>query len=428
MAANVLRNFAQSFYELVGSTTNDDVMSLYNGYLACPTAGSIDTFIRASEPFAKKNTMLILKVHGLVSTSGRELGEAAIEKLKRRFVTDASFDVDKLREEIETIVRDEAIPPAAPASASPVPEEVRGPQEVCGTHGAQEVRQHGQHEQHEQHTMQQHEQGVQGIYEKFDASFVDAFEAEFQRPMFVQEYFFYTPDVLASLPVLHSKFTDNYIAARQAYLNFMDTGLSMHDFVKWHLHEFQGCEFVDALVASMIASVTYETSMRKKLDAMYLSMYDEVLAEEDFGYILKRLRAKNMPLAHEGLSMEIGDYRAETMLLAENVDACFRKVLRRAAEPAESSANILIFRRCAHDSNANANELTLRRKLIATLEFHDVVKEIIRDALIRAEGGPREASVSQRYTILREVLGRIVDTDDFNDVVAHITNVVNAPK
>ena len=390
----VLRNFSQSYYELIGSSdvNNDDVTRMYNGFLACPTAGSIESFIRQSNEFADKHRKLIVKVHGLVSTNGKTLTQDIISRLVHRFVIDGQYNVDKLREDIVEI--EEA---SLQSTIAIIPEEVVQAEVVQ----------------------------VELVIAKLslDTLFLADFEAEFDRPMFVQEYFAYKERLFTTVNLsdLHTKFNETYIAARTCYLNYMEKGLGMHDFVRAHLSEFEDSTFVETLTANMVASDGYTNCMRTKLSNMYRIMYDEELHDDDFGYLIKRLKDTRVPLWHESLSMVVSDFRCESVSMGERVDACFRKVLRRGAEPDELSRNVRAFRR---GDDFLESELNLRRQLIATLEFHDVAKDLIRDAMLRAEGGPREASTGQKYAALMDVLNRIQPIDDFTDVLSHVNAVV----
>ena len=382
-----IRNFAQSYYELLGSNSDglaveDETFThMYNGYLRSGMTGSIDTYIRQSDQFANKHEQLVVKVHGLVSNSGQTLGQGTVKLFVNKFVSDSGYNIDKLKEDIIEI------------------ETANGSTPIENLNSC--------------------EKKVTA-----DMPFLAAFEKEFERPMFVQEYFAYKLQYSSGwtdLPDLHAKFTDTYIAARQAYLNYIDKGLGMHEFVCAHLGEFEDAEFMARLTADMIASEDYTRCMQHRLSTLYKSMYDEALHEDDLGYLLTRVRDRSLPLGHDGLSTEVYDYRTMSISMGDRVEACFCKVLRRAAEPDELAANVRTFRRMIEKEKTDLTEcdVSLRKNLIASLEFHDVLKDMIRVAL-----SPREASTSQLYAALTEVLRRIDLDDDLDDVVVHVKKVI----
>lgn len=410
--AAITKQFTQTYYELLGSlgSSNDDVTRMYNDYLACPTAGSIESFIRESSEFAKKHRQLVVKVHGLVCNHNL-LTEENINRLVKRFVDDASYNVDKLRDTI-MCMENEVQRDAAGLVLDDLPE-------VSDNDPVQES----------DPVVPESDQIVPVSDYAVDQPYLSLFEKEFERPMFVQEYFAYkkmypTVDELAAiLPEKHARFTDIYIAARQSYLNFLNKGLGMHDFVCRHLMEFEDDGFMTRLADTMIASEDYTECMKEKLAIMYWRMYHEELHQDDFEHLIKRLRAKSMPLAHDGLSKEVSDFRSESIALGERVDACFHSVLRRAAEQNELAEQVRVFRSMIEDGRTEC-DASLRRRLITSLEFHDVVKEMIRDALYCAEGGRQDASISQKYAALTAVLSKIKETDDLPDVVNHVVMVV----
>jgi hypothetical protein len=429
--SSMMKRFAQSYYGLLGcsgisgvSGAHDTMREMYSAYLACPTAGDMATFIRESPQFAARHAELVVRVHGLVSSSpGNPLPEERVAEFVDRFRRDGSYTVDRLRDDLQACSAavseplESRPPPDTSVAAAPPPDTALETTtttlvDVLSTELAAPS------------TMQ----------EDCDHEYLRAFEDEFQRAMFVPEYFAYkrqyrTCDELrTALPELHTRFNDVYLLARVAYLNYLNRGLPMHDFVKVHQDEFQREGFLEDLYRTMLSSDEYASAMCAKLRSLHVSMYDSEPHPGDVQYMLKRVRNKSMALVHEGLSAEVSDYRMETLRMGDLVDECYRKVLHRGAEEHELSLHIQAFRRelesSDHEHSAEVMEAcssVLRRSLIGCLEFHDVLKDIIRDELAAAS---RVMTTSQRYAALTAVLSRIRALDDYADVAVHVQDVI----
>lgn len=253
---------------------------------------------------------------------------------------------------------------------------------------------------------------------------------EFNRAMFVQEYFAYQ-DLKdpKDFKELHAKFDETYVAARQVYLDFTDKGLSMHEFVKKHLAEFEDDGFISKLANAALTSLEYAECMSARLQHSSKSMYDEVLSQEDLGYLLTRVRGQLLALTDERIGSILADYCIETTLLAERVETCFQEILHRAPEPEESTHWVLEFRRMSESAlglgDDKRSERVLARSLISSLEFHDVVKTMLGTCWSQ-RGKTVDMGARRRFSALQAVLKRIDDACDTMELVeTYIQKAIN---
>jgi hypothetical protein len=392
MSQSVLRTFANRTYELLGGDVPfDDIQSMCSDYLKAPSAGSIESYIRQSSHFEDKHRSIILKVHGIVSPSGPLLATNVVDSLIKNFRLDPSYNVDRLKDDLEA----------------------QGRLGGCEEPPIQEVKVLPFHQ----------------MYLTYDAKFVNVFESSFGRSMCVQEYFEYKNrfethvEFGENIVNLKKRFEDVYQEAHTAYRNFLDKDLTVHMFIKEHfgLFEFEQPEFMSHLIEGMISSQIYTTCMRKNIQDSYKTLYNlECPDEDEFEYMLRRLKNLKMPIADSSLTSFVGDYMRESHEIGLLVDSCYSLVLRRNGDPDELEVNIKTFRRMIEDMHIGDDEcvIHLRKDLIATLEFHDIIKEMIK------ETHPNLTRTSQRYTMLNNVIRAITNQHDFEDIKVLVKDAI----
>ena len=447
--------FYERYMELVGGpdTQTSEIKALYREYLACPVAGSIESFIRQSGEFAAKSARLVQTVYDVVISSAPALKSAPpvvpralLERFVQRLVVGSDvYSVEALHEDLMAACMDLLAPP--PPSVLPPPGAgggdaggaFAGSSEAAATAVLESTT-----------TTSTRESGVYNgsgcrllspapttvfVPAEFDVEYAAAFEAEYDRPMFLQEYFHFKrlyatrQDLEPHLPSLHAAFDEVYVATRQTYLCFLGRGLSMHEFVKRHMADFEAPGFLAELTERMITTDEYTSCMSDKVRSVYRALYDEEedMRDEDAGFLVRRLRARKVPVNDEGLSMDVANFYNESVQIGERVQQCYASILRRPAERAEKSEHVREYRRMydadlSERSGAEFEEV-LGHKLIATLEFHDVLKSIIHASL---SGGADDSSPQVRKPVVYSVLARVLTRMTPRETLASVQDHVNA--
>ena len=247
-----------------------------------------------------------------------------------------------------------------------------------------------------------------------DSEYVDAFEEVFGRPMLAREYFFWkrrfagTRELKQNIEEIHDKFVKAFQATSRLHRDYLDEPLLVSDFVKVHLEasaEVPLGVYIERLQARIVASDTYRIKMEANLQRAMTSMYDQTMADSDMVYVLRRVRAKMLSLEDEELTSILSDYWTETDAIATKIHGAHQEILQRMAEPLEVSNKIRAYRVAIEDSNQDPEAFfgELNRELLASLEFHDILK-----GALRAE--KPSLTTSQLYSVLSRVLDKIAKT------------------
>lgn len=242
-----------------------------------------------------------------------------------------------------------------------------------------------------------------------DLAFVDAFEAAFGRPMFVQEYFRYGAGVdLVRLKAAHDR---RFQRIAEIELAFLGAALSEHDFVRVHLDACVADEdgYLSRLQRRVLMSDAYEARMRALLSRIHADMYDDAIEARELGFLFQRMRARGEALDADVLCQHVVAFKDERDRIVERIDAVYRRTLQRSPDRLETEEHVLLYRqRGVEEQQADAEadavhdecDALLERALCASLEFHDVIKARLRDAYGGADMPP-----SALYAALRFVLG-----------------------
>jgi hypothetical protein len=448
-----MNTFRQVYYEMLGERPDDvaEMTRMFKAFLECPTAGSVETFIRKSPEFADKYRKIIADVFNSViiannttNTTGEAQGgeggcndkailpEAVFDRLIKRFVQDGSYTIDKMRDDIVDYVATLTTSTSNSSKSTNsdnthdthdntphdnnTPPTTSTPSPTTTTHTPVTIT-------------------TSPLCTDLDPDYVGAFEDTFGRPMYVEEYFHYKrhyrqlSDLKPVLQDLLASFMDVYVQTRQYYLAYLAyaNGLTMHEFVKRHLHEFVAPEFLKRLADSMISSDTYASCMRDRVTSSYNKMYDLTMHPEDATVLVGRLQSARVCLDDDGLNMHVAAFYAETVEIGDRVSAIYNRVLRRPCEPQERDARVRDFRICSggrdhhhHGGGGDDNknyfatlptfEDKLVQELMSTLEFHDVLKEAIQTEHMRRYSNAGGIKKHDQYAVLSRVLARMTTT------------------
>lgn len=460
---SIFNQFSEVYYSLLGGSDShpNELSSMFKEYLECPTAGSVESFVRKSREFSRKHEIQIQELWSLhrdrylqshpTHTVPDSIPSELLLKGVNRFVYDSLYTLDQLQDDLESWIErysslkldyqsmsnadtalgvDDGGSGHMQSHISPPTYDSVSRDVNIGEGGAEPATAAAE----SGHATDESHPGTSSSVAcvPLDTEYLHAFETHFGRAMFVEEYFdfkqrFKTLDDLQDqLPQLKSRFTEIYIYTRQLYISFTDHGLSQHEFIKKHLGEYASDTFLDMLRDTMIQSPEYVHRMRLRVCQKYREMYDEELHTEDAEILVARLQSKKIPLNYENMGTLVNEYYLESQQIGKFVDVCFQRVLQRPSDMDERTHYIRNFRQSSshdlicsdeEDNLVRCFQQSICRELSESLEFQDVLKTLLTKQHC-LYGRPL-------YATLKRILLRIEEGAEYDDIIRHIDELVS---
>lgn len=227
----------------------------------------------------------------------------------------------------------------------------------------------------------------------FNVKFVQAFEAAFGRPMFVQEYFRYADG---------TDFADSAIKHRAKFARMKEiwsayTGRVLHEYeyISRFLFVVDNDDFFTRIVEELCASSMYADAMQKNLVTRYATMYGRSMDAADVDHLMKAVRREKLTVTDDALDARIVAFKDQTDAHNAITIDRYTQVLGRAPDDHE-----LIHYLALHRSEPAVDVADLIEvELMSSLEYHDVIKGAVRRLALPDELPPRRV-----FAVLNAVL------------------------
>jgi hypothetical protein len=241
------------------------------------------------------------------------------------------------------------------------------------------------------------------------APFLQTFEEVFRRKMFVEEFIWHGPQILSSsaedIRELHKSFAEAYNRVREVYVAYIDDqGFDVYRFVQMHLHEYSTPDFLHGLPPRLIDTDRYVQCMSTKLRGLYRSFYDDDLDAAGFEYLFRSVRSRSMGVHDEDLPARVRAFRDETDTIVENIYFVYTSTFMRSPEEDELHELVQEYRTRLRDEQAHIVRINedVSIRLMATLEFHDVIKGKLK--LVSQQQQHQQLAHSALYLLLQAAL------------------------
>jgi len=213
-----------------------------------------------------------------------------------------------------------------------------------------------------------------------DDGFMDDFVATYGRDPTVHEYVHVRNLMatryltLAAIAELHATAYSDLEVVHRELLNEL---LSEPEFCKRYLPVALTDPGLPARTReALLSSDGYRRSMRDRLGALHKTRFGEDISVEEGDYMFERsVLAQQLALQSDKLNDIVDEFAAQTTALYETVTELYVGVLAREPEDGEVRAVLQAFR-----VDAAAAEAALRRDLVRSLEY----REVLRQEIVRA--------------------------------------------
>lgn len=215
----------------------------------------------------------------------------------------------------------------------------------------------------------------------FTTSIIDCFSQTFNRDISVYEYVkyydFFSDNVEYNIKEYHKNFLKKYGIMSNIFSTYLDKSTNHTEFIHLYLDyvELDDQEFMDKIIDLTIKYETYEIVMKEKIKTIYKSSFNTNISIIDLEYFFKQVRNEKLSLMDECLPKSVTLLKEETETFENTMRSKFKIILQRDPDRSEMDIYIEYFREV--DDNNLRPEITLENELYESLEYHDIVKQII---------------------------------------------------
>lgn len=260
-----------------------------------------------------------------------------------------------------------------------------------------------------------------------DIHFINAFEQHLKRPMFVHEYYKYknefdtinnTNDIVTRIKTHNMNFT----RYKMLIHDYTGRDVSEYEYVRTCLDAADREDFFVKLVASIIDSLEYESVMKKHMSDRYLDMYGLAMDEFDLDYVFDHVKQSKMSLKDDNVRNVLVSFKDETDDIISRTMGTFMKVLERQPDESEIDNYIRFYRTNAKVGKSFQDvDIMVQRDLIISLEYHDILKKLIRAVYAKTHG--TEIPPSILFKTLSDILNNLKNLE-LSDVIPFIEKLV----
>ena len=216
----------------------------------------------------------------------------------------------------------------------------------------------------------------------FYIQIVYMFHQVFNRDITVFEYVKYydtfSENSEYEITQYHKVFMSKFNIVLNIYNNYINSKIDHITFIKKFLNliNLEEVEFQIKIIDIVVDYDLYKKEMCKKISSIYMNMYDKSIIELDMEYFFKNIHSKKVNLIDDSLQKMITELKDETDTFENTIIETFMKVLQRGADRSEMDVYIVYFRYPTDNINP---KVKLEDELYESLEYHDVLKDIIMD-------------------------------------------------
>ena len=216
----------------------------------------------------------------------------------------------------------------------------------------------------------------------FYIQIVNMFHRVFDRDITVFEYVKYydtfSENSQSEITQYYKVFMSKFNIVLNIYNNYINSKIDHIIFIKKFLNliNLEEDEFQVKIIDIVVDYDLYKQEMFKNIDLIYMNMYGKNIIELDKEYFFKNIHSKKVNLIDDSLQKMITELKDETDTFENTINDTFQKVLQRSTERSEMDIFIAYFRYPTDYVNA---KVKLEDELYESLEYHDVLKDIIMD-------------------------------------------------
>ena len=209
---------------------------------------------------------------------------------------------------------------------------------------------------------------------------IDYFSSVFNRDITVQEYVKYYDIFCNNIEVNINSYLENFKKkfgiVSNIFIAYLDKATNHTEFIHLYLDyiDMEENEFMDKIIEITIKYDTYEEVMKNKVVSIYKSSFSEDITTIDVKFFFEEIRKEKLSLVDECLPKNVTSLKEQTDTYENIMKSKFNIILQRDPDRSEMDFYIEYFRKPVSGLRP---EITLENELYESLEYHDIVKQII---------------------------------------------------
>lgn len=241
------------------------------------------------------------------------------------------------------------------------------------------------------------------------------FHSVFNRPMFVEEYFYY---IINGNKEDYKKLFETYTTNLNKYTkiihDYKNNKPSEYDFVKSYIPFYEihrdDQQFFNSIVDDIVFSSEYENEMKQIISKKYYSLYNEALESDDRDYYFSIIKQYKLNLRDDKVEIQLMNLKKETDEFIGNIFDIFTNVLDRKPDEIEIASMLSMYR---EQNDTELVNIQIEKGLVTSIEFNEIIKKKLK------ENNPNIIP-SKLYSLINNIVKKINIADMMYDDVCEM--------
>jgi hypothetical protein len=238
---------------------------------------------------------------------------------------------------------------------------------------------------------------------------MNAFIAVFQRECTVYEFIKWEnkmktiedAELTHWLTETYEQHRQHLATVRSLYQKYHNIAIEELLFIKEYLNLVDQLEWEDIIIDRLIASPVYDENMRSSIRTIYESLYNTRISGDDEDHMFLEMKSLRIDLKNQAVTDTIVRVKEDTDDIISRLDTVFDNVLKRMPDEMEVRDYKKLYR-AQKTCDKTDTDREIETQLYNSLEYHDILKNLIRDAFVKKSQKP--PLPSQLYGVLNKIL------------------------
>jgi hypothetical protein len=226
---------------------------------------------------------------------------------------------------------------------------------------------------------------IKPYYNKNNISIISTFLEVYGREITVYEYTKYYDhlimhinDLSTIIKDIKSHFNKCFTEVKEVYMQYINATITEIDFIKKYIITIDNPEYITIIIDELINVDAYNVNMCTKISGVYQGLFTTNISEEDLNYIMNIIHRRKLPLISEDIHEIITQIKTKTDDYYKRTEIVFKDIIEREPELEEYIEYKRMFRDNETNDDKGFTERTMRTNLYDSLEYHDIIKTIIK--------------------------------------------------
>jgi hypothetical protein len=194
-------------------------------------------------------------------------------------------------------------------------------------------------------------------------------------------------DFTEHIQELYNLQKSSYQIIRQLYLEYIGVQLTEHEFIDTYINTIENPEYYTIIQTKLTDTDIYREQMQLIVSKRFHALYDKTIDVDDLKYIFDIIHKGQLTLDDDTIQDIVTQIKDQTDTNEKEIVQIYKKILQREPDINEYTRYKHLYREEADPSKSDNQKQKQNQKaedqvyteLYDSLEYHDILKEIIRE-------------------------------------------------